>query len=309
MNVPTHSDPPIVAAGLSKRFGALTAVDAIDFRVEAGECVGFLGPNGAGKTTTVNIVTCSSPLSAGRVRVFGLDVNRHPREIKARIGVCPQENNLDPDFSVRQNLFVYARYFGLRGAALARRADELLEFVHLTEKSDAAVDELSGGMKRRLILARALINQPRILIMDEPTTGLDPQGRHAIWNRIRRLRDHGTTVLLTTHYMEEASQLCTRVILMDHGRIVREGTPEGLIAEEIGREVMELWDLAPEVEAYVRDAGWPSEFSENRLFLFDREGGRIAAEIGARFPQQQRLIRRATLEDVFLHLTGRMLRE
>jgi len=309
MNEQARADTPVVATGLTKRFGPLTAVDGINFRVEAGECVGFLGPNGAGKTTTVNVITCMSPLTSGNAFVFGLDVTRHPREIKKRLGVCPQENNLDPDFDVRQNLLIYARYFDLSGADLARRVDELLEFAQLTDKARTAIDDLSGGMKRRLILARALLNQPKMLILDEPTTGLDPQGRHAIWNRVRQLRSSGTTVLLTTHYMEEASQLCTRVILMDHGRIVLEDSPGALVAREIGREVVELWDLLPGVEELIRQAGWPCEKSEERIYLHDREGGRIAEEIGARFPEQQRLIRHATLEDVFLHRTGRMLRE
>jgi len=309
MNGQARDETPVVATGLVKRFNAFLAVDGIDFRVGAGECVGFLGPNGAGKTTTVNIVTCTSPLSAGRVTVFGLDATSRPREIKAGIGVCPQENNLDPDFSVRQNLLVYARYFALTGARIERRVDELLDFVQLTEKSGSAIDDLSGGMKRRLILARALLNEPRMLIMDEPTTGLDPQGRLAIWNRVRHLRAEGTTVLLTTHYMEEASQLCTRVILMDHGHIVLEGAPAELIDREIGREVIELWDLAPEVEQFVRQAGWPHDSADGRYYLYDRDGGRLAAEIGTRFPAQQRLIRRATLEDVFLHRTGRSLRD
>jgi lipooligosaccharide transport system ATP-binding protein len=303
------SAPPIEALGLVKRYGDLTAVDGIDFTVGPGECVGFLGPNGAGKTTTVRMVTCFSPLSAGRVRVFGLDVTQHPRRIKARIGICPQQDNLDPDFSVRRNLLVYARYFGMAPALARRRADALLEYMQLTEKAEAAIEELSGGLKRRLILARALLNQPDLLVLDEPTTGLDPQARHMIWQRIRQLRAEGTAVLLTTHYMEEASQLCGRVILMDAGRILLEGTPEGLIEREIGREVVELWNLAPGVSEYLREAGWPVEQAEDRLYIYDRDGGRVAAAIGERFPRQERLIRHATLEDVFLHHAGRTLRE
>ncbi|MBP6875264.1 MAG: ABC transporter ATP-binding protein [Candidatus Eisenbacteria bacterium] len=309
MNEQRQEQAPVVASALTKRFGPLAAVDGIDFRVAAGECVGFLGPNGAGKTTTVNMITCVSPPTSGRALVFGWDVTLEPRRIKACIGVCPQENNLDPDFNVRQNLLVYARYFGLGGRALVRRVDELLEFAQLTEKAGASVDDLSGGMKRRLILARALLNEPRMLVLDEPTTGLDPQGRHAIWTRARQLRAAGTTLLLTTHYMEEATQLCTRVILMDRGRIVLEGEPEQLIAQEIGQEVIELWDLQPGVEDLIRQEEWPCEKSEERLYLHDRVGGRIAEAIGARFPGQQRLIRRASLEDVFLHRTGRMLRD
>lgn len=300
---------PIEARGLVKRYGELAAVDGIDFTVGAGECVGFLGPNGAGKTTTVRMVTAFSPLSGGSVRVFGWDVTRYPRRIKARIGVCPQEDNLDPDFSVRRNLLVYARYFGMDPGVARRRADELLATMQLTERAEAAIDELSGGMKRRLILARALLNQPELLVLDEPTTGLDPQARHMIWQRIRQLRAAGTTVLLTTHYMEEASQLCSRVILMDGGRILLEGPPATLIAREIGREVVELWNLAPGIEDFLRERGWPLEQTEDRLYAYDCEGGVIAAAIGERFPRQERLIRHATLEDVFLHRAGRTLRE
>ncbi len=305
MNAP----PPVEARGLTKRYGELVAVAGIDFRVEAGECVGFLGPNGAGKTTTVRMVTCFTPLSAGEARVFGLDVVRHPRAIKARVGICPQEDNLDPDFSARRNLLVYARYFDMPPAVARRRADDLLEYMQLAERAEAGIDELSGGMKRRLILARALLNQPELLVLDEPTTGLDPQARHMIWQRIRQLRAEGTTVLLTTHYMVEASQLCNRVILMDQGRILLEGTPEGLIEREIGREVIELWNVEPEVSAFLREGGWPVEEAEDRLFVYDRDGGVVAPSIGARFPRQERLIRRATLEDVFLHRAGRTLRE
>jgi lipooligosaccharide transport system ATP-binding protein len=301
--------PPIEARGLLKRYGELTAVDGIDFTVGAGECVGFLGPNGAGKTTTVRMVTAFSPLSGGSVRVLGMDVTLQPRPIKARIGVCPQQDNLDPDFSVRRNLLVYARYFGMEPALARRRADELLETMQLAERADAAIDALSGGMKRRLILARALLNQPELLVLDEPTSGLDPQARHMIWQRIRQLRSTGTTVLLTTHYMEEASQLCSRVILMDAGRILLEGTPESLIEREIGREVIELWNLTPGIEEFLREQGWAAEQAEDRLYVYDCEGGRIAAAIGERFPRQERLIRHATLEDVFLHRAGRTLRE
>jgi lipooligosaccharide transport system ATP-binding protein len=302
--------PPVIEArGLTKRFGELVAVDAIDFAVGRGECVGFLGPNGAGKTTTVRMVTGLSPLTAGAAHVFGLDVTRHPRRIKARIGVCPQEDNLDPDFSVRRNLMVYARYFDMPAAAARPRVDELLDFMQLTEKADAAIPELSGGMKRRLVLARALLNRPELLVLDEPTTGLDPQARHMIWQRIRQLRSEGVTVLLTTHYMEEASQLCQRVILMDAGRILLEGPPEELVRREIGREVVELWNLEAGIEEFLRERGWPLERTEDRLFVHDREGGRAAEAIGARFPRQERLIRHATLEDVFLHRAGRGLRE
>jgi lipooligosaccharide transport system ATP-binding protein len=300
---------PIAASGLTKRYGSFTAVAGIDFQVQAGECVGFLGPNGAGKTTTVRMVSCFTPISAGSVRIFGLDVTQRPRVVKALLGICPQEDNLDPDFNVRQNLLLYGRYHDLPRATATRRADELLELMQLTEKARAKIAELSGGMKRRLILARALMNHPRLLILDEPTTGLDPQARHLIWQRVRQLKSEGVTALLTTHYMEEASQLCDRVILMDNGRILLQGTPGELVAREAGREVVELWELTDEVRSFVRAAGWPAEEAEERLFLYDRGGDGIAAAIGDRFPHQPRLIRHATLEDVFLLRAGRALKE
>jgi lipooligosaccharide transport system ATP-binding protein len=300
---------PIVARGLAKRYGALTAVAGIDFQVEPGECVGFLGPNGAGKTTTVRMLSCFTPIGAGSVHVFGLDVARRPRAVKALLGICPQEDNLDPDMNVRQNLLVYARYFDLPRGIAVRRADELLELVQMQEKSGANIRELSGGMKRRLMLARALINNPRLLILDEPTTGLDPQARHLIWERVRQLQSEGVTTLLTTHYMEEAAQLCDRVILMDKGKILLEGAPAELVEREAGREVVELWELAADVRAFVRAAGWAAEETEARLYLYDRGGDGIADAIGTRFPHQPRLIRHATLEDVFLLRAGRALQE
>ena len=300
---------PIRATGLTKSYGALTAVDGIDFTVGRGECVGFLGPNGAGKTTTVRMITCFTPISGGEVRVFDLDVTQNPREIKARLGICPQEDNLDPDFTVRRNLLVYARYFGLPRAQVRTRTDQLLEMMQLTEKADSPIDALSGGMKRRLVIARALLNQPDLLVLDEPTTGLDPQARHMIWQRIRQLRAAGTAVLVTTHYMEEASQLCDRVILMDQARILLEGAPQELIAGEIGREVVELWDVPDEVRDFIAASGWPTEDIEDRLYVYDRQGGEAGVKIGQRFPHQERLIRHATLEDLFLHRAGRSLRE
>ena len=300
---------PIVARGLTKRYGTLVAVAGVDFQVAPGECVGFLGPNGAGKTTTVRMVSCFTPITAGTAHVFGHDVTRRPRAVKALLGVCPQDANLDPDLDVRRNLLVYARYFGLPRATAARRAEELLELMQLTEKAGAKIRELSGGMQRRLVLARALINSPRLLILDEPTTGLDPQARHLIWQRIRQLQSEGVTTLLTTHYMEEAAQLCDRVILMDKGRILLEGAPADLVAREVGREVVELWELSDEVRAFVRTAGWAAEETGERLYLYDRGDDGIAAAVGTRFPHQPRLIRHATLEDVFLLRAGRALQE
>jgi lipooligosaccharide transport system ATP-binding protein len=301
---------PIEARALTKRYNDLVAVAGIDFDVREGECVGFLGPNGAGKTTTVRMITCFTPISSGTVRVFGLDAAARPRQVKELLGICPQEDNLDPDFGVRKNLLVYARYFNLPRAETETRADELLEMMQLTDKGEVHIRELSGGMKRRLMLARALLNRPRLLVLDEPTTGLDPQARHLIWNRVRALKSsEGVTVLLTTHYMEEASQLCDRVILMDEGRILLEGRPGDLVESEIGREVVEMWPVQGPVRDFVRGSGWTFEEVEDRLYVFDPRGGEVASEISRRFPSQQRSIRRATLEDVFLHRAGRALKE
>lgn len=301
--------PVIEARGLTKRYGDFTAVSGIDFDVRPGECVGFLGPNGAGKTTSVRMVSCFTPITAGSVRVFGLDVASEPREVKARLGICPQEDNLDPDFSVRKNLLTYARYYGIAAAEARRRADALLALLQLGEKADSKIDELSGGMKRRLVLARALLNQPSLLILDEPTTGLDPQARHLIWQRVRSLKAEGTTVLLTTHYMEEAAQLCDSVILMDLGKILLEGKPADLVLREVGDEVMELWNLAPGVAEMVRERGWASETVEDRLIIYLPRGEDGARLLEERFPHQERLLRRATLEDVFLRRAGRALRD
>jgi lipooligosaccharide transport system ATP-binding protein len=302
-------DIALEANGLTKRFGAIKAVDSIDFTVQTGECVGFLGPNGAGKTSTVRMVGCLSPLTSGTARVFGFDVTKDPRKIKERLGVCPQEDNLDPDFSTSHNLLVFARYFDLRREEAKRRTDELLDLMQLREKSGARVEELSGGMKRRLALARALLNRPRLLLLDEPTTGLDPQARHLMWQRIRQLKQDGVTCLLTTHYMEEAHRLCDRVILMDGGKILLEGRPDELIEREVGREVCELWNIPEEVKRFVRSRDWIFEEVEDRLYVYDRDGGVVRTEIEARFPAQERLLRHASLEDVFLLRAGRMLRE
>jgi lipooligosaccharide transport system ATP-binding protein len=297
------------ARKLTKRYDAFVAVDAIDFTVQMGECVGFLGPNGAGKTSTVRMVGCLSPLSSGTAQVFGFDVTKHPRKIKELLGVCPQEDNLDPDFTTSHNLLVFARYFDLPRDEAQRRTDELLDLMQLREKAAARVEELSGGMKRRLALARALLNRPRLLLLDEPTTGLDPQARHLMWQRIRALKAEGVTCLLTTHYMEEAQRLCDRVILMDGGKILLEGRPQELIEREVGREVCELWNTTEDVKQFVRSQGWIFEEVEDRLYVYDREGGMVRKEIEAHFPAQERLLRHASLEDVFLLRAGRMLRE
>ena len=299
----------ISARGLTKSYGRFEAVRGVSFEVGAGEVVGFLGPNGAGKTTTVRMLSCFLPPTAGTARIHGLDVRERPRDVKRLLGICPQEDNLDPDFDVLKNLLVYGRYFGLAGDLVRARALELLEFVALSDKTHAPILSLSGGMKRRLVLARALLNEPRVLILDEPTTGLDPQARHAIWARVRGLRARGTTVLLTTHYMEEASHLCDRVVIMDGGRILIEGAPQSLVDREVGRTVVEAWNYGEAFAEFLRDLPGRLEEVGDRLYFYPGEGDHIERMLEERFPQQERLIRRATLEDVFLKLTGRALRE
>jgi len=299
----------IVARDLVKKYGETEAVRGVSFEVRAGESVGFLGPNGAGKTTTVRMISCFLPPTAGSAEVFGIDVRSRPREVKAMLGICPQEDNLDPDFDVLKNLLVYARYFDIPSDVARTRALELLEAVSLSDRAKSRVDSLSGGLKRRLVLARALMNQPRVLILDEPTTGLDPQARHAIWTRIRALKATGVTVLLTTHYMEEASQLCDRVILVDNGKILLEGSPAEVIAREVGSTVIEAWNHTPEVTAAARALPGRVEEIGDRLFLYPDDAEAAERLFEERFPRQERQIRRATLEDVFLKRTGRALRE
>ena len=234
------SEVLIKAHDLTKKFGNLMAVDHIDFEVFKGECVGFLGPNGAGKTTTVRMIYCFLPLTEGELSVAGMSVTKQPREIKSMVGVAPQEDNLDPDFTVIKNLLVYARYFDIPKAEAAKRATEQLKFFQLQEKQNVLIEELSTGMKRRLILARALINQPQILLLDEPTTGLDPQARHLVWDEVRSLRKHGVTIIITTHYMDEAAALCDRILIMDNGKIIEQGQPAKLIKKHVGEDVLEV---------------------------------------------------------------------
>jgi lipooligosaccharide transport system ATP-binding protein len=305
----SRSDKPaIVARDLWKRYGDLEAVRGVSFEVARGEIVGFLGPNGAGKTTTVRMLSCFLPPSSGTACIHDVDVCERPRDVKRMIGVCPQEDNLDPDFHVVKNLLVYGRYFGLPRRVVRDRALELLAFVALTDKAHAPISSLSGGMKRRLVLARALLNEPRVLILDEPTTGLDPQARHAIWDRIRSLRANGTTVLLTTHYMEEASQLCDRVIVMDGGSILLEGSPQELVGREVGATVVEAWNYGADFVQFLHGLSGRVEEVGNRLYYYPHED-HVERLLDQRFPHQERLIRRATLEDVFLKLTGRALRD
>jgi lipooligosaccharide transport system ATP-binding protein len=299
----------IEARGLRKTYGELIAVDGIDFRIHGGECFGFLGPNGAGKTTTVKMIHCFTPVTGGELRVFGLDVGEHPRSIKTRIGVCQQDDTLDPDFSVVKNLTVFARYFGIPAREGASRARELLEFMGLWERRDDGIRQLSGGLKRRLVIARALINHPDLLILDEPTTGLDPQSRHQVWDRIRSLRRQGKTILLTTHYMDEAQTLCDRLVIMDHGKILVEGPPTELVRSRVGKEVVEVWGYPPALLEHALRSGWRFEKDTDRLYIYTETGESVLAKIAGRFPSERCTVRTAGLEDLFLKLTGRELRE
>jgi lipooligosaccharide transport system ATP-binding protein len=304
----------VEAHGLTKRFGSFVAVDEIDFRIEAGEAFGFLGPNGAGKSSTMRMIGCVSPVSEGTLRVLGLDPAANGPEIRARIGVVPQEDNHDTELTVWDNLLIYGRYFDLPRPVIRERAEELLQFVQLTDRRNSKVDPLSGGMKRRLTIARGLINQPELLLLDEPTTGLDPQARHLVWERLYQLKRAGVTLVLTTHYMDEAEQLCDRLVIMDRGQIVAEGSPRDLIARYATREVVELRfephadqeralaKLDPLVERVEKLA--------DRVVLYTHDGDGVAVAIQEHdMGAAAVLVRRASLEDVFLILTGRTLEE
>ncbi|MGH3678763.1 MAG: ABC transporter ATP-binding protein [Natronosporangium sp.] len=302
----------IRARGLVKRFGEFTAVDGIDVEVRKGEAFGFLGPNGAGKSSTMRMIGCVSPPTGGELTILGMDPLRQGPAIRARLGVCPQEDNLDLELTARENLTTYARYFGISRATARRRADQLLEFVQLADRAAGKVEALSGGMKRRLTIARSLVNEPDIVLLDEPTTGLDPQARHLVWERLFRLKQQGTTLVLTTHYMDEAEQLCDRLVVMDGGRIVAEGSPRALIEEHATREVVELRFTAA-LEPFadkLAGIGQRLELLPDRILLYAEDGDAAAAEVYARnLSPSGVLVRRASLEDVFLHLTGRTLVE
>jgi lipooligosaccharide transport system ATP-binding protein len=306
--------PLIEARALTKRFGPFVAVDGIDFVIQPGEAFGFLGPNGAGKSSTMRMIGCVSPVSGGTLRVLGMDPETDGTRIRSRLGVVPQEDNLDTELTVWDNLMIYGRYFDLPRAEIRKRTEELLEFVQLADRRDSRVDPLSGGMKRRLTIARALINQPEVLLLDEPTTGLDPQARHMLWERLYRLKQQGTTLVLTTHYMDEAEQLCDRLVIMDGGRIVAEGSPRELIAEHATREVVELRftnkEAQDKVLARVRELGTRVEAVADRLLVYTQDGDRTLADIGVDgVTAASVLVRRASLEDVFLILTGRTLED
>jgi lipooligosaccharide transport system ATP-binding protein len=326
LTVPDHSEsqPMIEARGLVKRFGDFTAVDGIDVRVERGEAFGFLGPNGAGKSSTMRMIGCVSPISDGTLRVLGHDPAADGARIRARLGVVPQEDTLDFELSVMENLVVYGRYFGMSHKQAEAKGRELLEFVQLEERATSMVEPLSGGMKRRLTIARSLINDPELLLLDEPTTGLDPQARHVVWERLFRLKQRGKTLVLTTHYMDEAEQLCDRLVVMDGGRIAAEGSPAGLIREWSTREVVELRFAAGDndtygekVEALVAQDGRPLhalvsrvETLPDRVLLYSNDGDTTVTELHrAGVEPESVLVRRSSLEDVFLRLTGRSLIE
>jgi lipooligosaccharide transport system ATP-binding protein len=308
--------PLVHARGLLKRFGELVAVDGIDFDVERGESFGFLGPNGAGKTSTMRIIGCVSPPSGGTLSILGLDPVTNGADIRARLGVVPQQDTLDMELTVRENIIIYGRYFGLPRGDLGKRADELIDFVQLNERANDKVEPLSGGMKRRLTIARSLVNDPEVLLLDEPTTGLDPQARHTVWDRLFRLKQRGVTLILTTHYMDEAEQLCDRLVVMDKGKIAAEGSPLELIRRYSTREVVELrfrgenrpekvaTELNSRLDGFVRRL----EALPDRLLLYTDDGDATAShvhELG--LEPDSMLVRRSTLEDVFLHLTGRTL--
>ena len=308
----------ISARSLVKRFGddpetAFTAVDGIDVEVAPGEAFGFLGPNGAGKTSTMRMIGCVSPVSSGELRIFGLDPATHGREIRGRMGVVPQLDQLDKELTVMENLVIYGRYFDLSRTEARSKAVELLDFVQLTEKATSKVDPLSGGQQRRVSIARSLINDPELLLLDEPTTGLDPQARHVLWDRLYLLKERGSTQIITTHFMDEAEQLCDRLVVMDAGRIVAEGSPQGLIAEHVRREVLEVRFGHGRNEAQLPlldGIGARIEVLPDRLLIYDDDGDAALSELHRReIVPESSLVRRSSLEDVFLKLTGRTLVE
>ena len=303
----------IVASGLSKTYGDFKAVDGIDFEVKKGESFGLLGPNGAGKSTTMRMVASVSKRTSGELSILGMDPNHRGPDIRAHLGVVPQQDNLDVELKVRENLIVYGRYFGLPHKFLTKKADELLEYAQLTDKAKTKVDNLSGGMKRRLTIARALVNEPDILLLDEPTTGLDPQARHILWDRLFRLKEDGVTLVITTHYMDEAEQLCDRLVVMDKGKIMAEGTPSDLISRYSSREVVEVRfgsDKNAEIAPRLQGLGDRLEVLPDRILIYTAEGEAVLETLAHQgLHPMTSLVRRSSLEDVFLRLTGRSLVE
>jgi lipooligosaccharide transport system ATP-binding protein len=309
-----HRDEALIhARGLTKRFEDCLAVGGIDVDVWPGEAFGFLGPNGAGKSSAMRMIGCVSTPTSGTLRILGLDPRRHGPDIRARLGVCPQQDSLDPELSVRENLVTYARYFGIRRRDAKAKAAELLDFVQLTDRADSKVEPLSGGMKRRLTIARALVNDPDIVLLDEPTTGLDPQARHLVWERLFRLKRQGVTLVLTTHYMDEAEQLCDRLVVMDGGTIVAEGSPRALIERHCTREVVELRfadEVLDDLAGKLTGIGERLEVLPDRILVYAANGDAALDEVRRRgVAPANVLVRRGSLEDVFLHLTGRRLVE
>lgn len=296
------------AKNLEKKFSDVVAVNKINFKVEEGEVFGFLGPNGAGKTTTMKMIQCVSPKTGGELKVFGLDVKDHPKEIKQVMGVVPQMDNLDPDFSVIGNLIQYSRYFDIPKEEAVKRANELIDYVQLNEKKNSSVDKLSGGMKRRLVLARAMINNPKLLILDEPTTGLDPQARHLIWEKLKDLSSKGITVVITTHYMEEAARLCDRLVIMDNGQILVEGKPKDLIKKYVGEHIVEAENTL-EIKTCLDKNDIKYEVANESVEIYNENVSDITNLILKECVESGVTARPATLEDVFLKLTGRKLRE
>lgn len=303
----------ISASGLTKRYGEFTAVDGIDFEVARGESFGILGPNGAGKSTTMRMIAATLLRTSGDLTILGKDPSKEGPAIRAHLGVVPQQDNNDAELTVRENLYVYGRYFGLPRSYLNPRIDELLAFAQLEDKRDTKIEALSGGMKRRLTIARGLVNDPEILMLDEPTTGLDPQARHILWDRLFRLKEDGATLVVTTHHMDEAEQLCDRLVVMDRGHIVAEGTPASLIREYASREVVEVRfgsDRNAEIAPLIADIGERAEILPDRILIYTEAGEESLQAIVARgFSPVTSLVRRSSLEDVFLRLTGRTLED
>jgi lipooligosaccharide transport system ATP-binding protein len=307
------SPPVIETRDLTKRYGSTLALEGLDLTVAEGEVLGFLGPNGAGKTSTMRMIGCISPVTAGTLSVLGMDPATQGSLIRGRLGVVPQQDTLDLELTVMENLLIYGRYFDLSYKEARRRATELLQFVHLGERADDEVEPLSGGMKRRLTIARGLMNEPDMMLLDEPTTGLDPQARHLVWERLYRLKKQGVTLILTTHYMDEAEQLCDRLVVMDKARIVAEGSPRSLIEQHSSREVLELrFDdgVTPDLQGKLDGLVERVEQLPDRVLLYGRDGEQTAEAIGALgLRPVSQLVRRSSLEDVFLRLTGRSLIE
>ena len=307
----SNTTPLIHARGLTKRFGTFTAVDGIDFDVHAGEAFGFLGPNGAGKTSTMRMIACTSPVTGGELRVLNMHPQSQASRIRARLGVVPQQDNLDMEITVRENLLMYARYFDIPRKTALERADALLQFVELADRGNAQVEPLSGGMKRRLTIARALINEPELILLDEPTTGLDPQARHVVWERLYQLKRRGATLLLTTHYMDEAERLCDRLLVMDKAKIVAEGSPRELIAKHSTREVLELRfsdEARAVLDGRLNSIGDRVEALPDRVQIYTADGEHALQQVHAlNIPLESAVVRRSTLEDVFLRITGRAL--